>query len=104
VEVGRIVVVAVAVAVAVGGRGVTVLVAVIVGMGGAAWAVRVAATRVATSTSRVDVAAWVGAWVGSSVFVGAGDPLQLASRNVRIRKKQIRSFMIGSIFRTITLV
>jgi hypothetical protein len=75
------------------GRGVAVIVANNVGVGGAAWAVNVAATRVATRASSVDVAACVGARDGSVVFVGTDDCLQLVNKIVISRKKQNRDFI-----------
>jgi len=71
-----------------------VVVAGEVGVGGAAWAVSVAATRVATRAFNVDVAACVGARDGSIVFVGPDDCLQLVNKTVISSKKQNRDFIV----------
>jgi hypothetical protein len=70
-----------------------VVVASEVGVGGADWAVSVAATRVATRASSVDVAACMGARDGSIVFVGTDDCLQLVNKIVISSKKQNRDFI-----------
>ena len=87
-----VVVVGVAVPVTAGG-GVIVLETTRVGVGGADWAVSVAATRVATIPSKVDVTACVGTGDGSTVFVNAGDPVQLVKKNMMSSKKLILVFM-----------
>jgi hypothetical protein len=90
VEVGVAVCVTVAVA---GGGGVTVLVSANVGVGGADWAVNVAATRVATIISKVDVEACVEVGRGFTVSVGVDAPLQLVNRITIKSKKLIRDFI-----------
>jgi hypothetical protein len=70
-----------------------VIVANEVGVGEAASAVSVAATRVATRASSVDVAACVGARDGSIVFVGTDDCLQLVNKTVKSSKTQNRDFI-----------
>lgn len=69
------------------------LVADSVGVAGAAWAVKVAATRVATRISSVEVTACVGTRDGSIVFVGTEVRLQLDNNNAMSRKKQICDFI-----------
>jgi hypothetical protein len=90
VEVG--VAVGVTVAVTVGG-GVTVLVSANVGVGGADWAVNVAATRVATIASNVDVDACVEVGRGFTVSVGVDAPLQLVNRRIIRSNILIRDFI-----------